>query len=223
MMIVAYICLVLVCMITGAFYSIYNYKNNIICVTAKLAGMLSCAILAIVTANLSSAIGGYSIFIIIGLLFLLCGECMSLIDLRDNKFYYYIKNITTGLGYLCFCLAGMLYASFNVFGLLLGLFLATGFICLFLALEKEKKSMHYWISQGVLMLFICIFFGQGLVLIISAPSLMSGLFYFFGGLLSVTGTIMHHLRKKEQNTIRIIANALYIVGIIATASSIFFM
>ena len=222
-MLIAFICLLIVCLITGTFYSIYTYKTDVKNIAVKLSAILSCAVLAIVTANLTSAVGGYSIFAVIGFMFLLCAECISLLNLKENTGYYYLKNITLSLGFVCFYIAGLTFGIFNAFTLLFGIFVAIALNCLNLAFKRHEKTKHQLIAQGVLLGSISLFLSQGITLVLSSTYLLIGLFYLFGSIFSIIGLNIHLLRKKENNLLRIAGNIVYILGLITFASSIYFI
>lgn len=223
MMMIAFICLVAVCVITGTFYSIYSYKLNTINIAGKFSAILSCGLLAIVTSNLTSAISGYSLFVILGIMLLMFNECTSFIGNKESKGYYYIKNISQAIAFAIFLVAGILYGNFNYWGALFGIFFTIGMICVKLAVNKEKKAKSYWISNTALTLFISLFLGQGASMLFSVSSFYTGMLYLASGACVLIGYSAHLLRKPEQNLIRIIANAFYILGIIAISASIFFM
>lgn len=223
MLLVAFICLLVVCLATGTLYSIYNYKKTIGNIAVKLSAILSCCVLSLVTANLTSAIGGYSIFVIIGLIFLMLGECITLFDLKENKFFYYFKNSTLAIGFLSIFIAGITYGVFNVFALLFGLFMACGLICLNFAFKRQQSSLSKLISQSILYVVLGLFLGQGLTLTLTGTHLLVGIFYLIAGIFAIISRTINILRKKEDNIARIIGNALYILGLIILSSSIYFI
>lgn len=219
---IAFICLVLVCFITGTFYSIYSNKFTVVNAAVKFSAILSCCILAIVTANLTSAIGGYSIFIILGLIFILVGEFFNISNLEKTNAYYYFKNLILSLGFACFLVSGLIYGDFNIFTLLCGVFISIGLICLNFALKRQVKSKGEIISQSILIPVISLFLGQGITLVLGAHFL-TGLFFLVGGVFTLAGTMVTMLKKENDNIARIIGNALYILGLIAISSSIYFI
>lgn len=222
MLIIAFICLLLVCLITSTFYSIYSNKFTVINWAVKISALLSCCILAIVTANLTSAIGGYSIFVIIGLIFLLAGEFFNLSNFEKTSVYFYFKNITLALGFTCFFVSGLIYGDFNIFALLCGVFIATGLICLNFALKRQEKAKAEIISQSILISILSLFLSQGISLLLGTH-LLTGLFFLVGGIFALAGTMAKALKKQGDNIARIIANALYILGLIAISTSIYFI
>lgn len=222
MLMIAFICLVLVCFITGTFYSIYSNKFTVVNAAVKFSAILSCCILAIVTANLTSAIGGYSIFIILGLIFILVGEFFNISNLEKTNAYYYFKNLILSLGFACFLVSGLIYGDFNIFTLLCGVFISIGLICLNFALKRQVKSKGEIISQSILIPVISLFLGQGITLVLGAHFL-TGLFFLVGGVFTLAGTMVTMLKKENDNIARIIGNALYILGLIAISSSIYFI
>lgn len=222
MLMIAFICLVLVCLITGTFYSIYSNKYTVVNAVVKFSAILSCCILAIITANLTSAIGGYSIFIIIGLIFILIYEFFNISNFEKKKAYFYFKNLILTFSFICFLVAGLIYGNFNIFALLCGTFISVGLICLNFALKRQVKSKEELISQSILIPLICLFLGQGITLVLGTHFL-TGLFYLVGGVFTLAGTMTTMLKKENDNIVRILANALYILGLISISSSIYFI
>lgn len=223
MLIIAFICLLVVCLATGTIYSIYSNKENIINKAVKLSALLSCCLLAVVTANLTSAIGGYSIFIIIALVVLLCSEALNRPDLANNKGYYYVKSLTLSLGFVCVFVAGIIFAGFNLFTFIAGLFIGGGLICLEFALTRRNKNKHQLISESLLLGFMALALSQGITMVISTINVLVGVFYLLGMIFSCVGLAIKLFKPSDNKILNIICNALYILGLIFITCSIYFI
>lgn len=222
MLLVSYICLLAVCIISGIFYSILNYKLKAINVAIKLFAPLSCVLLALVTANLTSAISGYSLFLMIGLLLIVCAEGLNFVEDKNNT-YYFVKNIISSCGYICFALSGIILGNFNVFAILFSLFFSAGVVLILFAIQGKQKPFGYYLSNLILFITLGLMLGYGFVQILNTLHLLATILYISGAACITIGTLFHLFRNPENAISKIMGNAIYIIGLIAFASSIYMM
>ncbi len=223
MLLVAFTCLLIVCLATGTIYSIYSNKENILIKAARLSALLSCCLLAVVTANLTSTIGGYSIFIILALIFLLCHEALDNQDKENNTAYFYVKNICQALGFICLFVAGIIFGGLNLFTFLAGLFICGGLICLEFGLTRHKKGLHELISESILLGFLGLTLSQGFAMTLLGTNILVGVFYLLGMIFSSIGITINLFKPTQNKILKIITNALYILGLIVITCSIYFI
>lgn len=223
MLLAAFICMVVISLALGTLYTLYGYEKKVVNVAVKLSAILSCGLIAIVCANLTSAVGGFSLFIIVATLLLIVSEAFNFLDEENNALFYYLKSLFPALAYVCIMVAGIFKSNFNYFSILFAIFLCGGLFCLSFAFAKEKRSINYWISKAILFLAVALFLGQGFTMIASSTKLLVSLFYLSGGVLTTASQIVKIFKDDENKILKIILNALTILGLILTCSSIFFI
>lgn len=221
MTLVTLFCILGVAVILGVLYVIFCHNTNLLNFIVKLLAPTACLLLALISANLSSSFGGYTTFIAMGLAITIAVNAFQCVKQKDLK-----KSETLFLGsinaltILCFAVAGIVIANFNVLGLACGLLLGlgTGFLVSIFRKMNLAEGAVTIINTAIAGLM----FGQGIVLFLSHVNIIGAVLYFISAILTLSQLILS-VFIKENKAMQIISNTMRILSLITIALSIYFM
>ena len=199
--------------------SIYVSNNeNVYLVFLRSFAPLICLILALVSANLSSSFGGWTIFISLALAINIIIASNS----RNNKDK--VTPLLLGGAYavelLCFALAAIVSLPFNIWGILFGL--SIGAFVGILSIIFDRKPWLNALIYCINLAFCGLVLGQAITLLISGRLLISSILYLLASLFIFARPIYVNFVKREELTFSVIGQVLEYLPLILLASSIYF-
>lgn len=220
MIIAVYSILISVCVILGVLYCIFKYENNIINISLKTLPVLACLILALVSANLSSNYGAFTLLVTIAIAVLLPFEAVKCVNqekkIDKNGLFLSITNF---VGVILFSVAGLSLITFTPWGMLAGLLLGLGSSCLFMLLSKGRKWTYY---LGITLTFTAnfLFLFQAIATIMFSKALLLSILYLISAIL-MTAHSYCGIFSSRNRIMYVISDAFRVLSLIAIASTIF--
>lgn len=220
MIIAVYSILISVCVILGVLYCIFKYENNIINISLKTLPVLACLILALVSANLSSNYGAFTLLVTIAIAVLLPFETVKCVN-QEKKFDKngLFLSITNFVGVILFSVAGLSLITFTPWGMLAGLLFGLGSSCLFMLLSKGRKWTYY---LGITLTFTAnfVFIFQAIATIMFSKALLLSILYLTSAIL-MTAHSYCGIFSSRNRVMYVISDAFRVLSLIAIASTIF--
>lgn len=221
MVIAGFICTLVVALIMGGFFVAFDRSTKFLAFTSKLLAPLASLILALACANLSSALGGYTIFIVVGIAFVLAKEVfLCAKKAEDNNENILFVGIINAVSSLCFAVGGIFLARFNIFGLLLGLFLGLGLACILLTVKRLNLASSLMLGANLAIAGMIL--GQAITLLLAKVSLITTIFYLLSGVMMLTSQIVN-LFVKQEVALKYVKRVTQILSLILLSASIFFL
>ena len=204
-----------VTLILGTMFVLFN-KASMLGLAVKSLAPLSCLMLALVAANLSSSFGGYTLFVCLGLGIIIAVETYAAAQ-KENQNYTFLSGLNL-VAVLAFVVAGVLLAQINVFALGLGALLGTSVACVVMIFKKLSRLQSTFVCLNIIAAFAML--GQGVALLMSGMLLPAIIFT-----VSAVLTFSHLLLKLfgSGKVCLIITNVLRILSLVAIATSIYFL
>ncbi len=217
MTIVTLICISAVALILGVLFSIYKSSTDILNLAFKMLAPAACLMLALVSANLSSSFGGYTLFICLALTLTITFESYKCVkpQEKDNKDVIFL-GIINAFSLLSLLAAGMIVIEFKILALAAGLLLglcAFSIICIFKELSLVKNLL-----LAFNLVFAGMVLGQALALVLTGG--LFAIFYLIASVCLLFNTIFD-LFVGEKQSMRIVSNASRILALLLFAFSIF--
>lgn len=217
-MLIAFIISVCIALLLCGLNIYLSNNENVYIAFLRNFAPLICLILALISANLSSSFGGWTIFISLALA----------INIVINSYSRYNKDGLTPLllggantvELLCLALAAMVSMRFNIWGILFGLCIGglAGLVSIIIDRKPWINALIYCINLA----FCGLVFGQAITLFVSKTLLASSVLYLIASLFTFARPIYANFVKKEGLTFSIIGQVLEYLPLIFFASSIYF-
>lgn len=221
MALAGFICVAVATVIFSALSVVAKYTTSIFDFVFKLLGVTSCLVLALVSANLSSSFGGYTIFIALGLALTIALSAFKCVKgANTDKISIIFMGVTNALSYACFAIAGLLIISLNIWGLLAGLFLGLAISFFIMIFRKLKLTARITTSANIA---LCgMFFGQAITLLVTNAPLVTSILYFLSSFIALF-QIIFGVFVKNRRALEIVSSVSYILSLILIAGSIYFL
>ncbi len=219
MIIVPFIILVAVCVILGTFYAISGYDKSWQSILFKCLAPLSCLVLALVNANLSSSYGACTLLITIALAIMITFEAFSCS--LTGKAKLIISSSCSFTAIILFAFAAVSLTNFTPWAILSGLFLGLG-VMLVTKLVKKDCSWNEMAMFGLNFAATFILFMQSISTIIVTKTVIAAIFLLIGAIFMTTSVFLSTFSKNTK-LFNILTSALRILSLILFASSIYFL
>lgn len=221
MTIAAFICTAVVAAIIGGLSVAAKHSTNIFDFAFKLLAPLACLVLALVSGNLASALGGYTIFIALGMALILAEEAFKCVHGEDtNKSSVLFMGITNMLSYACFACGAALVVPFKVWGLLAGLMLGLAAACILMCVKK--LTITQWLVTAGNIALCGAALGQGIALLASHSNLITSVLFFIGAAFAFFQVIFSLFTKRDR-TMQIIGSVAQVLSLLLISGSIYFL
>ncbi len=220
LLLITFFCILGVTLILGGLYVAFPSSTNILHFTFKALAPTACLFLALISANLASSFGGYTLFITLALAIIIALETFKCAKQEKTNSVSLVRGLGNLLPLILFAVAGIIVVSFNVWGLLMGLFLGLLIACISLIFKKlnliESIILIANLAIGGLVL------GQGIILLLSNLALGTKIIYFISAFLMLFNLVFSTF-MKEDKVMPYIARTTRILALIGFAMSIYFM
>lgn len=221
MTLIAFICVAIVAAVMGGLSVAAKYSTSVFNFSFKLLAPLSFLVLALVSGNLASALGGYTIFIALGVAFLIAVEAFKCIHNENtNKSSVLFMGIGNMLTYICFTCGATLIIPFTPWGLLAGLMLGLAASCILMCIKK--LTVTQWCVTAANIALCGTALGQGIALLLSHTNLITSILFFIGTLFAFFQVIFSLFNRKNR-VMQIIGGVAQVIGLIAISTSIYFL
>lgn len=220
LLLVTFFCMLGVTLILGGLYVAFNPSTSILHFTFKTLAPTACLFLALISANLASSFGGYTLFITLALAIIIALEAFKCVNSQATLGSTLFLGISNAVSLLLLTIAGIVIAPFNIFGLLTGLLLGLGISCIVLIFKKLTPSQIIMLIINLAMAGLLI--GQAIVLLISQISLGTAIVYLISALLTLFQLVFTSFLKPNK-IMPYIARTARILALIGFAMSIYFM
>ena len=219
MVIAAFIILLALSVILGVFYTLAKSDKSWQSVLVKCLALLSCLTLSLVSANISSAYGAFTLMSTIAVACLLAFECAKC-ALENVTARLYLLSSANAVAIILFILASISLTTFSYWPILAGIFFGIGFGLLSKIIKKFS-----WPKTAMIMLNLAATFTfvmQSIALIITGRAAATAALALISALF-MTAHIFMEIFKKDNKTFTVISNTLRILSIILIATSIYFI
>lgn len=218
---VTFFCILGICVALGCVFCMVQSTTNNMNLTVKTLSIVSCLMLALVSANLSSAFGGYTLFLAAGLSVIIGEETYRCVKYKDKSTAsVWFLSGSNALSLLCFLLGGILLAPFTPWGMLAGV--AAGLGATLLMIIFKKLSWSQWLAICLNVVIAAAMLGQGLSLIISGFEFKTAIMYMVAAFL-ITFQLIFSVFSRHDRTMRIVSNIVRIASLILIAASIYLL
>lgn len=220
LLLITFFCTLGVALMLGGLYVAFNYSTNLLHFLFKILAPVACLMLALISANLASSFGGYTLFISLALAIIIGLEAFKCVKQENSNSNTLVLGIGNLISILLFALAGIVIVSFNVFGLLMGLFLGIGISCVCLIIKKLNLTQSIMVISNLALGGLLL--GQSIVLLISSIPLGVTIIYFISAFLTLFNLVFSVFMKQDK-VMPIIARLTRILALLGFAMSIYFM
>lgn len=209
-------CLILaVTLILGSLFVLFN-KSNMLSLAVKTLAPLSCLLLALVSANLTSAFGGYTIFVCIGLGIIVAVETYAAAQKEEgSKAFLSAANL---LAIISFVAAGLLLSQINLFALGLGALLGVSVACIVMVFKNQGALQNTLTCLNVIFAFTML--GEAVALLMSG-TILPAVFFTLSAVLVIASNLLKLFGNGK--VFLIITNILRVLSLITIAASIYFL